>query len=130
MKKVFQVGGMTCSACSSGIERNVSRLDGVNSVAVSLMDKSMTVDYDENLTSAEKIVAVVEKLANRIISVILLRISLLISSIANIMLSSIARFVSSASDDEVALLICMAVSASNHSSFCRITLSSSVLPVL
>ena len=62
MKKVFQVGGMTCSACSSGIERNVSRLDGVNFVAVSLMDKSMTVDYDENLISAEKIVAVVEKL--------------------------------------------------------------------
>lgn len=62
MKQVFQVGGMTCSACSSGIERNVGKLDGVKFVSVSLMDKSMTVDYDENLINADKIVAVIERL--------------------------------------------------------------------
>ena len=62
MLKKFSVGGMTCSACSAGIERNVSKLDGVNSVAVSLIEKMMTVDFDENAVSAEKIIAVVEKL--------------------------------------------------------------------
>ncbi len=43
----FDVTGMTCSACSSGIERTVGKLEGVRSVEVSLMGKSMRVDFDE-----------------------------------------------------------------------------------
>lgn len=62
MLKKFSVLGMTCSACSSGIERNVSKLNGVISVEVSLMAKQMSVSYDENLINEEKIIAVVEKL--------------------------------------------------------------------
>ena len=62
MIKKFSVGGMTCSACSSGIERNLIKLDGVKSVSVSLIEKTMTVDYNSDLVSDEKIIAVVEKL--------------------------------------------------------------------
>lgn len=62
MLKKFDVDGMTCTACSNGIERNVSKLDGVKSVTVSLMDKSMTVDCDGDKISDEKLIAVVEKL--------------------------------------------------------------------
>ncbi|MBE5754816.1 MAG: cadmium-translocating P-type ATPase [Clostridiales bacterium] len=62
MTKKFSVSGMTCVNCSSGIERNIAKLDGVNSVSVSLMEKVMTVDFDENILSIEKIIAVVEKL--------------------------------------------------------------------
>ena len=60
-KKKFDVGGMSCAACSSGIERAVKRLDGVESVEVSLLEKSMTVIYDESVLSTEKIIATVEK---------------------------------------------------------------------
>lgn len=47
MKKKYAVGGMTCSACSLGIEKNVSKVEGVTEVSVSLMDKSMTVSFGE-----------------------------------------------------------------------------------
>ena len=47
MKETFSVTGMTCSACSAGIERTVKKLDGVKSVDVSLMGERMTVEYDE-----------------------------------------------------------------------------------
>ena len=52
---------MTCSACSSGIERAVGKLDGVTSCEVSLMGKSMTVDCDEELPE-EAITATVKSL--------------------------------------------------------------------
>ena len=47
MTKTFIVSGMSCSACSSGIERAISKLDGVESVNVSLIAKQMTVSFDE-----------------------------------------------------------------------------------
>lgn len=62
MLKKFYVGGMTCTACSSGIERAVKKLEGVKTASVSLMAKTLTVDYDDSLISAEKIINTVEKL--------------------------------------------------------------------
>ncbi len=62
MLKKFSVGGMTCSACSSGIERNVQKLSGVSSVAVSLLLKEMSVEFDETIVPQEKIIETVEKL--------------------------------------------------------------------
>lgn len=60
--KRYNVTGMTCSACSSGIERALGRLDGVSSCEVSLMAKSMKVDFDESVVSEEKIFSVVKEL--------------------------------------------------------------------
>ncbi len=62
MVKRYNVTGMTCSACSSGIERAMGRLDGVSSCEVSLMAKSMKVDFDESVVSEEKIFSVVKEL--------------------------------------------------------------------
>ncbi|MBR1968497.1 MAG: cation-translocating P-type ATPase [Clostridia bacterium] len=62
MIKKFTIGGMTCSACSAGIERNVKKLNGVNSVTVSLMAKEMTVDFSPEKVSVENIIATVVKL--------------------------------------------------------------------
>ena len=56
MKKKFSVTGMTCSACSAGIERGVKKLDGVLSADVSLMGESMVVEYDEEKINDEKII--------------------------------------------------------------------------
>lgn len=49
MEKKYSITGMTCAACSSGIERTVKKLKGVNSCAVSLMGESMDVTFDENV---------------------------------------------------------------------------------
>ena len=62
MVENYVVTGMTCSACSSGIERAVGKMEGVNSVEVSLMGKSMKVDYDESVVSEEQIFCVVRDL--------------------------------------------------------------------
>ena len=68
MIKIFAVGGMSCSACSQGIEKAVSKLSGVNSVTVSLIDKEMRVDFDESVVSETVIKLTVENLGYKIIA--------------------------------------------------------------
>ncbi len=60
-KQQFQVTGMTCSACSAHVEKAVSHVEGVDSVVVSLLTNSMTVNYDESQTDCSKIMQAVEK---------------------------------------------------------------------
>lgn len=67
MIKKFSVGGMSCSACSQGIEKHVGKLVGVKSVNVSLLAKEMIVDFDELLVTENVIVLTVEKLGYSII---------------------------------------------------------------
>lgn len=55
MNKKYKVTGMTCSACSSRVEKCVEKLDGVNNVSVNLLTNSMQVDFDENKLTEEKI---------------------------------------------------------------------------
>ncbi len=62
MTEKFSVSGMSCSACSAGIERAVGGLDGVYKVEVSLMGERMTVEYDEKRLKRQDIVACVEEL--------------------------------------------------------------------
>lgn len=62
MLKNYVITGMTCSACSSGIERSVNKLNGVNNAEVSLMGKSMRVDFDENALTEGDIFACVQSL--------------------------------------------------------------------
>lgn len=58
MKKKFGVGGMSCAACAAGIEKNVSRVEGVSEVSVSLLDKSMTATFDAPEREAAIVAAV------------------------------------------------------------------------
>ncbi len=51
MTENFVVTGMTCSACSAHVERAVSKVDGVETVAVNLMTGRMSVTFDESRTS-------------------------------------------------------------------------------
>ena len=53
MKQRFDVTGMSCSACSAHVEKAVSRVPGIDTVQVNLLQNSMTVEYadgavDEN----------------------------------------------------------------------------------
>ena len=60
MQEKFVVTGMTCAACSAHVEKAVSQLQGVDSVAVNLMLGSMLVDYDPAQVTAQAIVSAVE----------------------------------------------------------------------
>lgn len=57
MKK-FNVTGMSCAACSSRVEKAVSKVEGIQSCSVSLLTNSMGV---EGSASEESIIAAVEK---------------------------------------------------------------------
>lgn len=61
MRQRFKVFGMSCAACSAGVERAVGRLKGVNKVEVSLVAKSMLCDFDETTVSEKQIVEAVKK---------------------------------------------------------------------
>lgn len=61
MKQKFDVTGMTCSACSSHVEKSVRKVEGIQEVSVNLLTNSMQVDYDENTCTAQDIVAAVDK---------------------------------------------------------------------
>ena len=60
MDKKFDVTGMTCSACSSHVEKSVCKLVGEGNVSVSLLTNSMQVKYDEKQISEEDIIKAVE----------------------------------------------------------------------
>ncbi|MDN5078454.1 heavy metal translocating P-type ATPase [Aliarcobacter butzleri] len=56
----FDIKGMTCSACSTAVDRNVKKLEGINEVNVNLLNNSMIVKYDENVLDNETIIKKVQ----------------------------------------------------------------------
>ena len=61
MKQKFSVKGMTCSACSASVEKNIKKLEGAKDVNVNLITNSMTVEYDETILDNNEIIKTVEK---------------------------------------------------------------------
>ena len=57
----YIISGMSCAACSSSVQRVVSRLEGVESCDVNLITGKMTVSYDEQKTGQADFTRVVEK---------------------------------------------------------------------
>lgn len=57
----FDVGGMTCAACQAHVDRAVSKIDGVQSVAVNLLAGSMLVDYDPAQVTPDDICTAVDR---------------------------------------------------------------------
>ena len=62
MKEKFSISGMSCSACSAGIERTLQKINGIIHVEVSLMGECMQVEYDEQVVSHDAIIQVVSDL--------------------------------------------------------------------
>lgn len=59
-KERYNVGGMTCSACSAHVEKAVSKVAGVEKAEVNLLTNSMTVLYDSKVCSGADIIGAVE----------------------------------------------------------------------
>ena len=60
-QEIYNISGMSCAACSSSVQRVVSRLDGVESCEVNLITGKMTVNFDETKTGEPDFIKVVEK---------------------------------------------------------------------
>ena len=61
MKERYHISGMTCSACSSHVEKAARKLTGMERVSVNLLTETMEVSYDEAQLTGNEIIAAVEK---------------------------------------------------------------------
>lgn len=62
MKKVLlKIDGMTCSACSSGLEKYLNKQDGIINATVNLVMNNASVEYDENKLDISQIEKFVQK---------------------------------------------------------------------
>ena len=56
MKKIIlSIDGMTCSACSNGLEKYLNKKNGVFNAVVNLVMANATIEYDEKILNQEKI---------------------------------------------------------------------------
>ena len=62
MKKIIlAIEGMTCSACSNGLEKYLQKQNGVYSVCVNLVMANASIEYDEKILDIEKLNEFVKK---------------------------------------------------------------------
>lgn len=62
MKKILlKVDGMTCSACSSGLEKYLKKQKGIKEVTVNLIMNNVNIEYDEAILNLEQIEKFIEK---------------------------------------------------------------------
>lgn len=60
MKTRFDITGMGCAMCVKAVEKAVNALEGISEVNVSLVDNSMSVQFDESVLDSDKIINAVE----------------------------------------------------------------------
>lgn len=62
MKKVLlKIDGMTCSACSSGLEKYLNKQDGIKQANVNLVMNNANIEYDEQKLTIEQVEKFIEK---------------------------------------------------------------------
>jgi len=61
-KQLLDITGMSCSACSSRIEKVVNRMQGVEQMSVNLLKNNAHVTFDESVLDEKAIIARIEKL--------------------------------------------------------------------
>ena len=62
MKKIIlSIDGMTCSACSNGLEKYLNKQNGIYNASVNLVMANATVEYDEKILTIPKIEEFVKK---------------------------------------------------------------------
>ena len=62
MKKIIlSIDGMTCSACSNGLEKYLNKQNGVYNATVNLVMANATIEYDEKILTLSKLEEFVKK---------------------------------------------------------------------
>ena len=62
MKKVLlKIDGMTCSACSSGLEKYLNKQEGIKQATVNLIMNNANIEYDDKKLTLEQVEKFVEK---------------------------------------------------------------------
>ena len=68
-KKVkMTISGMHCASCASNVERAVKKINGINSVSVSVMTNKAVIEADDNV-KPEEIKKAVESVGYKVVKV-------------------------------------------------------------
>ncbi|OLO40344.1 copper resistance protein CopZ [Alkalihalophilus pseudofirmus] len=60
VKETIKVNGMTCGHCKASVEGALSKLEGVTKAEVSLENKEVTVEFNENQVTIDKLKSEIE----------------------------------------------------------------------
>ena len=56
MKKIIlSIDGMTCSACSNGLEKYLNKQNGIKQASVNLVMANANIEYDEKILNIQKL---------------------------------------------------------------------------
>lgn len=66
-KETIQIGGMTCAACSSRVEKALSKTEGIITASVNLATETAAVEYDPEKIQLSEIEEVVKKTGYEVI---------------------------------------------------------------
>ena len=58
---ILSIDGMTCSACSNGLEKYLNKQNGIYNASVNLVMANATIDYDEKILDIPKLETFVKK---------------------------------------------------------------------
>lgn len=64
MKKVIKLENLGCANCAAKMEREISKINGINSVNVNFITQKMTIDSED--VDFDSIVKAIEKIINKI----------------------------------------------------------------
>ena len=54
-KILLKIGGMSCSACSNGLEKYLNKQSGITNASVNLVMANALIEYDESILNQKKI---------------------------------------------------------------------------
>jgi Cu+-exporting ATPase len=69
MEVKLKISGMTCAVCVKTIEKSISKMDGVKSITVNLLDESAVINFDEKIVSIEDIGIKIERLGYEVLGI-------------------------------------------------------------
>ncbi len=60
-KIILKIAGMSCSACSNGLEKYLNKQEGISSASVNLVMANALIEFDENILNQKKIESFVKE---------------------------------------------------------------------
>jgi Cu2+-exporting ATPase len=67
-KETYPVLGMTCAVCVAKIEKVLGNTDGINEASVNFASENVTISYDDDIISLEKITGIIKDIGYELLT--------------------------------------------------------------
>lgn len=67
-KETYPVLGMTCAVCVAKIEKVLGNTDGINEASVNFASENVTINYDDDIISLEKITGIIKNIGYELLT--------------------------------------------------------------